>query len=129
MTHKKYDIGVAQRLGPYSDAVEVAANQRWLFTAGTPGMDGAGALPPDITAQAELAWGHVLRMLDQADMDIHDLVKITQYLTRSEDIPAYAKVRARILGTARPASMLMVVANLPQPDFLLEIEAVAAKPM
>jgi 2-iminobutanoate/2-iminopropanoate deaminase len=126
MTHTKHDIGVAKRLGPYSDAVETAPNQRWLFTAGTPGMDEVGALPADITAQAELAWGHILKLLEKAGMSVHDLVKITQYLTRAEDIAAYAKVRARVLGTARPASMLMVVADLPRPEFLLEIEAVAA---
>jgi len=127
MTHKIHDIGVAARIGTYSDAVEAAPNQRWLFTSGTPGMDAAGDLPDDITTQAELAWGHILTMLDRAGMAVNDLVKITQYLTRAEDIPAYAKVRARMLGDARPASMMMVVAALPRPQFLLEIEAVAAR--
>jgi enamine deaminase RidA (YjgF/YER057c/UK114 family) len=127
MTRKIHDIGVSVRLGPYSDGVEAAPNQRWLFTAGTPGMDQAGALPPDITAQAELAWGHILTLLEKAGMSVHDLVKITQYLVRAEDITAYAKVRARVLGEARPASMLMVVAALPRSDFLIEIEAVAAR--
>jgi enamine deaminase RidA (YjgF/YER057c/UK114 family) len=127
MTHKIHDIGVAARIGTYSDAIEAAPNQRWLFTSGTPGMDAAGVLPADITLQAELAWGHILAMLERAGMSVGDLVKITQYLTRAEDIPAYAKVRARMLGAARPASMMLVVAGLPRPDFLLEIEAVAAK--
>ena len=127
MTHKIHDIGVATRIGTYSDAVEAAPNQRWLFTSGTPGMDAAGDLPDDITTQAELAWGHILTMLDRAGMAVNDLVKITQYLTRAEDIPAYAKVRARMLGDARPASMMLVVAALPRPQFLLEIEAVAAR--
>ena len=127
MAHKIHDIGVSARIGPYSDSVEIAPNQRWLFTAGTPGMDEGGQLPPDITAQAELAWGNILKMLEKAGMSVHDLVKITQYLVRAEDIPAYAKVRARVLGEARPASMMMVVAALPRPDFLLEIEAVAAR--
>ena len=127
MAHQIHDIGVAARIGPYSDSVETAPNQRWLFTAGTPGMDETGKLPPDIAAQAELAWGHILKMLERAGMSVHDLVKITQYVIRAEDIPAYAKVRARMLGDARPASMLMVVAALPRPDFLLEIEAVAAR--
>jgi 2-iminobutanoate/2-iminopropanoate deaminase len=128
MAHRLHDIGVAARIGKYGDAVEVAANQRWLVTSGTPGMDEAGEYPPDITAQAELAWGHILKMLEAADMSVGDLVKITQYLTRAEDIPAYVQVRTRMLGDARPASMLMVVAGLPRPQFLLEIEAVAARP-
>jgi 2-iminobutanoate/2-iminopropanoate deaminase len=127
MTHKIHEIGVAARIGKYSDAVEAAPNQRWLFTSGTPGMDAAGELPADITGQAELAWGHILKMLAAAGMSVNDLVKITQYLVRAEDIPAYAQVRTRMLGEARPASMLMVVAALPRPQFLLEIEAVAAR--
>jgi 2-iminobutanoate/2-iminopropanoate deaminase len=127
MTHKIHEIGVAARIGKYSDAVETAPNQRWLFTSGTPGLDAAGELPAGITAQAELAWGHILKMLAGAGMSVHDLVKITQYLIRAEDIPAYAQVRTRMLGEARPASMLMVVAALPRPQFLLEIEAVAAR--
>jgi 2-iminobutanoate/2-iminopropanoate deaminase len=127
MTHTLHDIGVARQIGTYSDAVEVPPNARWLVTAGTPGLGRDGALPPDITGQAEQAWTHIVTMLERAGMTVHDLVKITQYLTQASDLPAYAKVRARVLGTARPASMLMVVAELPRPEFLLEIEAVAAK--
>jgi len=128
MPHKLHDVGVAPRIGKYGDAIEVAANQRWLFTSGTPGMDEGGEFPLDITRQAELAWSHILKMLKAADMSVGDLVKITQYLTRAEDIPAYVQVRTRVLGEARPASMLMVVAALPKPDFLLEIDAIAARP-
>jgi len=128
MTHQLHNVGVAAKIGKYSDAVEVPANQRWLFTSGTPGMDEKGELPPDITRQAEFAWDHIIRMLQAAGMSVHDLVKITQYLTRAEDIPAYVQVRTRMLGEARPASMLMVVAGLPRPQFLLEIDAVAARP-
>jgi 2-iminobutanoate/2-iminopropanoate deaminase len=46
---------------------------------------------------------------------------------RASDIPAYAQIRARVLGDARPASMLLVVPALVRPEFLLEIDAVAAK--
>lgn len=127
MSHKCHDVGVAAKIGRYADAVEVAPARRWLFTSGTPGMEESGHLPKDITLQAELAWGHVLKMLKAADMTVADLVKVTQYLTRTEDIAPYVQVRTRILGEARPASMLMVVAGLPRPDFLLEIEAIAAK--
>lgn len=86
-----------------------------------------GTLPSGITAQAELAWQHILKTLEHAGMGLADIVKITQYLVHAHDIPAYAKVRARVLGDARPASMLMIVAGLPRPEFLIEIEAYAAK--
>ena len=121
MPHKTQNIGVANQIGAYSDAVETGSNMRWLFTSGTPGLETNGNLPPDITAQAELAWKHLLHMLEQADMAITDLVKVTQYLTRAEDIPAYAKVRKQILGDVRPAFMLLVIPQLVRPEFLLEV--------
>ena len=125
--HKTQDIGVAKQINAYSDAVEVKPNLRWLYTSGTPALTEAGELPPDITGQAELAWKHTLRMLDNAGMSVEDLVKVTQYLTRPEDIPAYVAVRKRIVGDARPAYMLLVVPQLIRPGILLEIEVVAAK--
>jgi 2-iminobutanoate/2-iminopropanoate deaminase len=127
MNHTIHDVGVAKQIGTYSDAVEVAPNLRWLYTAGTPGLAADGKLPADIAGQAELAWQHIMAMLKKADMTAHDLVKITQYLLNAEDIPAYAKVRSRYLGDARPASMLMIVPGLVWPNMLLEIEAVAAR--
>ena len=126
MAHRQHDIGVARRIGTYSDAVEAPANARWLFTAGTPGLAADGTLPDDITGQAELAWQHITTMLEQAGMTLHDVVKVTQYLRRESDIAAYAKVRARVFGDARPASMLLVVPALVRPEFLLEIEVCAA---
>jgi len=127
MSNRTHDIGIARQIGTYGDAVEAPAQARWLITAGTPGLAEDGAVPPDITGQAELAWGHIVAMLARADMSVRDLVKITQYLVRPPDIPAYAKVRAHFLQDARPASLLLIVPGLVRPDFLLEIEAVAAK--
>jgi 2-iminobutanoate/2-iminopropanoate deaminase len=127
MPHTNHDIGVAKQIGAYSDAVEVRPNLRWLMTSGTPGLSGTGKLPADIAGQAELAWEHVVRMLERADMTVADVVKVTQYLTRAEDIPAYVKVRSRFLGDARPTFMLLVVPQLVWPQILVEVEIIAAK--
>ena len=127
MRHAVHDIGIAKQIGAYSDAIEVAPNLRWLFTSGTPGLERSGKLPPDIAGQAEIAWAHIVAMLESAGMTVHDLVKVSHYLLRAEDIPAYVKVRARFLGDARPASMLLLTPGLVRPEFLLEVEAIAAK--
>lgn len=127
MIHRIHDVGVAKQIGTYSDAIEVAPDMRWLYTAGTPGLAQDGSLPSDITGQAEIAWTHIVAMLEKAGMSVDDLVKITQYLLHPSDIPAYAKVRSRFLGDARPASMLLIVPGLVRPEFRLEIEAIAAK--
>jgi 2-iminobutanoate/2-iminopropanoate deaminase len=127
MSHIIHDVGVAKQIGAYSDAIEVAPNARWLMTAGTPGLALDGRLPADITGQADLAWTHIVAMLTKAGMTVHDLVKVTHYLLRAEDIPAYVKVRSKYLGDARPASMLLLVPGLVKPEYLLEVEAIAAK--
>ena len=127
MTNTMHDVGVATQIGKYSDAVEAPANARWLITSGTPGLGLDGTLPPDVTGQAELAWTHIVTMLQRADMTVHDLVRITQYLLHASFIPDYVKVRSRFLGTARPASTLLVVPQSIRPEFLLEVEAFAAK--
>src|SRR5262245_63057697 len=80
MVNRIHDIGIARQIGTYSDAVEAPANARWLLTAGTPGLDASGKVPPDVGAQAELAWRHIVAVLERADMSVHDLVKVTQYL-------------------------------------------------
>jgi 2-iminobutanoate/2-iminopropanoate deaminase len=127
MAHTIHNIGIAAQIGAYSDAVETGSNLRWLLTSGTPGLQMNGDLPTDITGQTELAWKHILRMLARAGMTVADVVKVTQYLTRPEDIPAYSKVRTRFLGEARPASMLLVIPQLVRPEFLVEVEIIAAK--
>ena len=127
MTNRIHDIGVARQIGSYSDAMEVSPNSRWLFTSGTPGLALSGNLPSDITGQAELAWTHIVSMLERANMTVKDLVKVTHYLLRADDIPAYVTVRSKFLGDVRPASMLLIVPGLVRHDFLLEIEAYAAR--
>jgi 2-iminobutanoate/2-iminopropanoate deaminase len=127
MKHTIHDIGVARQIGAYSDAIEVGPNLRWLLTSGTPGLATDGDLPKDISGQTELAWKHVISMLERAGMTVADIVKVTQYLTRAEDIAAYGKVRTRFLGDVRPAAMLLVIPQLVRPEFLVEVEVVAAK--
>jgi len=128
MSHNRIDVGVATKIGTYSDAMLVQPNLRWLVTAGTPGMAPDGTTPKGIAAQAEQAWKNVIAMLEQAGMTVHDLVKVTHYLISADDIKPYVEVRKRFLGDARPASMLLVVPALVRPEFLCEIEAYAAKP-
>jgi enamine deaminase RidA (YjgF/YER057c/UK114 family) len=126
-THTRLSCGAASRIGAYSDAVTVKEGARWLCTAGIPGLMPDGTLPADFAAQAEWAWRNVLTLLAAADMTVADLAKVNQYLVRREDLPAYAEVRRRVLGEARPASMLSFVSGLVWPEMLIEIEVYAAR--
>jgi 2-iminobutanoate/2-iminopropanoate deaminase len=127
MTNTIHDVGIARQIGIYSDAVEIGPGARWLITSGTPGLTADGHLPSDIAGQADIAWQNIVSMLDKASMTTADIVKVTQYLTAADDIATYARVRTRFLGEARPASMLLVIPQLVRPEFLVEIEIIAAK--
>ena len=63
MANVIHDVGVARQIGTYSDAVEAPPDARWLFTSGTPGLSTDGDLPDDIAGQAEIAWQHIIAML------------------------------------------------------------------
>jgi enamine deaminase RidA (YjgF/YER057c/UK114 family) len=122
-----HDTGVAARIGSYSDAVEVASGARWLAISGTPGIAPDGTIASDFEEQATQAWSNVCDALSKAGFTVGDLVKVTQYLTSAEDIAAHAAIRAGFLGSARPASMLVVVPALVWPQMSIEIEAWAAR--
>ncbi|MGH6978758.1 MAG: RidA family protein [Brevundimonas sp.] len=127
MSHVPVGIGVARRTGDHSDGVLVSAGLRWFFTSGTPGLPQVGPAPSGITAQAEFAWTHIVEALSAAQMRVADIVKVTQYLTNSDDIPAYTAVRSGYLGRHLPASTLVVVAQPGRPDVLVEVEVIAAR--
>jgi 2-iminobutanoate/2-iminopropanoate deaminase len=103
----------------------VPAGGRTLFLSGTPGLTKDGHLPESFEEQAEQAWKNVAALLEEAGMGVGDLVKVSQYLTRAEDIARYPPIRAKWLGDHRPASMLLVIPALVRPEFLIEIEAFA----
>lgn len=123
---KPVNVGVAARIGKYSDSVLIEHPGRLLHVSGTPGMRKDGTLPAGFAEQADLAWQNLVEILQAAGMSVANLVKINQYLLQAGDIAAYGLIRSRYLGEHRPASMLSVVPALVRPEILFEIEAIAA---
>ncbi len=118
---------LAPPFSPYSHTVEAPAGVRWLHISGQVGVRPDGSLSEGGAGQMEQTWRNLLAALADADMGPHDLVKVTGYLTRPDEVPLYREVRDSLLGGAQPASTLLLVAGLAHPDWLVEIEAVAAK--
>ena len=118
---------IAAPIGTYSHGIEVPPGARWLYVAGQIGVRPDGSVPASIEEQTELVWQNILAVLADAGMGIGDVVKITSFLTRHENFQRFAQVRARFLGSHRPASTLLVISSLARPEFLVEVEAIAAK--
>lgn len=127
MSHTLHKIGVSSQIGVYSDATEVGPNQRWLFTAGTPGLHPDGTLPPDITGQSKQAWENIMAILEKAGMEVTDIVKVTTSLLDAKYVGDYANVRKAYLKGYEPAFMLQIIPGLIWPEVLVEIEVIAAR--
>ena len=117
---------IAAPFSTYSHGVEAPAAARWLYISGQVGVGPDGTTADGPEAQMETAWRNVLAILESAGMGPDDLVRINGYVTRSEDVGLYRQVRMRMIPDARPASTLIVIAGLVDPNWLVEIEAVAA---
>ena len=117
---------IAPPFSRYSHGVEAKDVSRWLLVSGQVGVDSGGRLAETAAGQMQQAWQNVFAVLASADMTPADLVKITAFITRRDDLATFRAVRDGLLGSAQPASSLVIVAGLADPDWLVEIEAVAA---
>ena len=114
-------------LANYSHGIEVPPNARWLHISGQVAVDKDGKTPERFEDQVQLVFDNLRAVLAQAGMSPKDLVKVNVYLLRPEDIPALRAARDAFQGDARPASTLVIVSRLVRPEWLVEIEAVAAQ--
>ena len=119
---------VAVPFSTYSHAVESTQNCHVLFISGQVGVNPDGSMADGIEAQTEAALKNVRELLKSANMDFEDVTRLNTYLVNREDIAKVRGVREGLLGDARPASTLVLVAGLASEDWLVEIEAIAAKP-
>lgn len=117
---------VAPPFSRYSHGVEAPAGARWLYISGQVGVAPDGKIADGAEAQIEQAWRNVLSVLEAAGMGPGDLVKVTTFLIDRDHLPIARSVRDRMLGGAEPASTLLFVSGLAGPDWLVEIEAIAA---
>jgi enamine deaminase RidA (YjgF/YER057c/UK114 family) len=118
---------IAPPIGAYSHGIEVPAGARTLHISGQVGITPEGKVAAGIEAQTEAALNNILGILKVAGMGVEDLVKMTTFLIDANDIAKVRAARMRVLGSQRPASTLLVISRLAAPEYLIEIEATAAK--
>ena len=111
----------------YHHSVEVSAGSRLLYVAGQTGLADDNAIPDDIESQAEIAFTNITKILEASGFGLEDVVFMKSFLTRREDREGYQKVRSAMWGDTKPASTFLLVSGLARPEFLVEVEVVAAK--
>ena len=115
----------------YSQIVDVTAS-RIIFIAGQTalGRDGNVVGRGDFAAQATLVFHNLAIALRARRCTAANLVKLTVFLTDMTNLGAYREARNRFFASVTPpvapAVTLVEVSKLYGPDFLIEIEAIAA---
>ncbi len=113
---------------PYSPGIEVSSRSRFVFVSGQLGIDRDGVIPPDAAGQARVAFDNILAILAESGMGLKDIVKLSAYVTGREHMRGYMDVRNALFAEPYPASTLMIVGGFTRPEFVVEIEAIAASP-
>jgi enamine deaminase RidA (YjgF/YER057c/UK114 family) len=123
----------SDELGPakgFSHAT-VAGDTVWI--GGQIGSDTAGkvAEPGDIVAQFARAIRNVATALRAAGCTPEDTVKLTYYVTEltsyKDNLRAIGAAYREVFGAHYPASTLIEVSSLFEPNALVEIDAVAVR--
>jgi enamine deaminase RidA (YjgF/YER057c/UK114 family) len=127
MAYSTIVTAAAQPVANYKMATRLESG-RLVYISGQVAWDANGNIvgKGDIRAQARQAFENLQQVLRAAGGGLRDLLKITTYLTKLEDFPAVAETRSTMFQGELPASTLIVVPSLFHPDFLIEIEGVAA---
>lgn len=83
----------------------------------------------DPEAQAVQVYENIKTCVEAAGGTLGDVISMRTYLVDRAHRPAHSKVRRRYFpGPNFPCSTLLIVAGLADPDYLLEVEAIASIP-
>jgi enamine deaminase RidA (YjgF/YER057c/UK114 family) len=113
----------------FSQAIEVRQAERVVYCSGQVSVDADGATlnPGNLEAQFRQALDNLETVLEETGLGLADIVRLNYYTT---DVAAFLKVvpgvgkRLKAAG-CKPASTLVGVVRLAEPEWMIEIEATA----
>jgi 2-iminobutanoate/2-iminopropanoate deaminase len=116
-------IGKPVRGIPVSSAVKAG---RFVFISGTPAYKDGKLAFGDFSAQMKQVMVNITGTLKSAGTSWDRVVKTNVLLVRREDLDEMNRIYATYFQEGKyPARTTVIVAGLPSPDFLLEIECEA----
>jgi enamine deaminase RidA (YjgF/YER057c/UK114 family) len=96
------------------------------FISGQVGVDENWILAPDFEGQVRRAMANLLAAVNSCGSGLESVVKINVFLKQGTDAKVFEKVRDEYFKSIEPmpASTLLFVSGLYEPDALIEVEAV-----
>ena len=124
----RYQVNPAFAAGRdiYADGAEIARSQRVLHLSGQVGIRPDGTTSPDFAEQCDEALVNLRAVLKAAAMGPEHVVKLTCFVVGQQPLAALYDARRRHLPNVAPASTTLIVQGLAAPEWLIEIEAIAA---
>ena len=115
----------------YAHGVAIEAGQRLVRTSGQLAMAKDGTIPDGAEAQAALIFESIDAILAEGGLRREDVCHISAFVTGREHMAGYMKARDVFLADVPtlPASTLIIVSGFTKPEFLVEIEVMAAGPV
>jgi enamine deaminase RidA (YjgF/YER057c/UK114 family) len=106
----------------YSRAVRVGAH---VHVSGTTAVDGAGTLvgPGDAYAQTAFILQKIERALKEAGASLSQVVRTRMFVTDISKFEEIGRAHGEVFRDIRPASTMVEVRALVDPEMLIEIEA------
>lgn len=105
----------------HSRAVRVGDH---VTVSGTAPIPADGSEPPaDAYGQTRLCLQIILKALADVDSRAHDVVRTRVYGTRADIFDDVARAHHEVFGEIQPASAFVVIKELANPAWLVEIEA------
>jgi enamine deaminase RidA (YjgF/YER057c/UK114 family) len=86
------------------------------------GTGPVGAEDQDVEAQTRQIFKIAAEILERAGSSLNDVVRTRMYLTRAEDWETVGRVHGELFREVRPAATMIVVAQLLNPKWRVEIE-------
>ena len=123
--------GLAKPPATYSHIAQ-AKTQQVVFIAGQVPTNAAGNVvgKGDIEAQSAQVYANIHTALRAVGADWANVVQFTSFLTRAEDSAAFRAWRNRefpkMFPGGTPPNTLLIISRLAEPDYLLEVQTIAA---
>lgn len=97
------------------------------YIAGQVALNPAGQLvgKDDIEAQTAQVYANLQAILQEFGGGFENIVKLTTYLTNRDHLEGFRRARNLVFDEPFPPNTLVFVSGLANPDFLVEIEAIA----
>ncbi|MCL5263453.1 MAG: RidA family protein [Acidobacteria bacterium] len=108
---------------PYEPIIGFSRAVRVGNTVHVSGTGPVGADNEDVTTQTRQVLGLIQSSLEKAGARLDQVVRTRMYLTHVEDWEAIGRVHGEFFGSVRPAATMVVVAQLLNPAWRIEIEA------